>query len=607
MAASDGSTDTRIRQLASDVRALTDRLDLLSRRVEALAASGAGARAAEPDTGVVPGMPGEAHHVTELSTILSTAATVSFLLVVALVLRTIVDNGIVDRAVGTWVGIVYAGLIVALGHARYAAGAARAPVYSTCGALLLLALVAESHARFETLSAAAAYGVLVAAMAALSATGFRFSSAAPLVAGTLGASMVALGLDFPRPAFVVVALLVLLSNVIAFAARGIAGCGWLRWASFAVSMGFWSLWNAQLRAPLLRHEALPAHAAAEWFLPAVASFALCYLLLALWSFLRAGRTLGWFAPFLVVANVVWAYGSAATLAGPWLGAERALAATAAALAVGHALGAWVFARARLQSSAAVVSLTWAGLLLLGFSLTGLPPGHDWAVVIWSAVATGLGVAAARTDVDALRATSCLYQAFALAAAVVLGVLSAASAEPLGRGAALLALGALCTAHYYVCRRGLAACEAARLTLLPGDRLGVTPLLAGLIYLFAGARVALHASLAPQRAADFQSAQSILINLMAVGLLAIGCARRDGELFVVALTVGALGAARVFGYDLLTIQGLPLVCSVLSFGLATAVASLLWRRWQRAAAPGPAAPDPGAAPEEPPASTRPVPG
>jgi len=137
---------------------------------------------------------------------------------------------------------------------------------------------------------------------------------------------------------------------------------------------------------------------------------------------------------------------------------------------------------------------------------------------------------------------------------------------------------------------------AALTLRSADRLGVTPLLAGLVYLFACAVVVLHASLAPQLShpeAALQSGQSILLNAMAVGLMTVGCARRDGELFVVALAVGALGAARVFGYDLLTIQGLPLVCSVLSFGLATAIASLLWRGWQRAATAGP------------PASTRPA--
>jgi len=50
--------------------------------------------------------------------------------------------------------------------------------------------------------------------------------------------------------------------------------------------------------------------------------------------------------------------------------------------------------------------------------------------------------------------------------------------------------------------------------------------------------------------------------------------------VVSLAIGALGAVRVFGYDLLTIHGLPLVWSVLSFGLATALGSLLWRNWQQ---------------------------
>lgn len=591
MAGSDGSIDTRVSQLAGEVRALADRLDLLTRRVDALAATGAGTWVAS--SAGAPVAPARAPRAAALATVLSTAATVSFVLVIALALRTIVDNGIIDRSVGTWAGIAYAALIVALGHARHGAGAWQGPVYSTCGALLLFAVVTESHVRFETLSTATSSGILVAAMALLSATGFRFSSPAPLVAATLGGSLVAIALDYPRPAFILVAPLVLLGNVLAFSTRGIPGCAWLRWASFAVSMGFWSLWTTQLRAPLLRHEALPPQAAAEWFLPAVAAFALCYVLFGLWSFARDGRAEARFAPCLVVANVVWAYAVAAAVAGPLLDGERALAAIAVVLAAGHALGAWVFARPGRRDVRAVLSLTWAALILLALALTRLasPSGYEWAVIVWSAVAAGLGVAAAGAGIQALRVTAHLYQAFALAAAAMLAVLPIPQAEAVTRAGSLLALSALCVVHYWACRRGLAGREPVRLALHPGDRLGVMPLLAGLVYLFAGARVILHASLASHASpleAAFQPAQSILINAMALGLMTIACVRRDGELFVVGLAVGAVGAARVFGYDLLTIQGLPLVCSVLSFGLATALASLLWRTWQRAIASDPVA-------------------
>jgi hypothetical protein len=169
-------------------------------------------------------------------------------------------------------------------------------------------------------------------------------------------------------------------------------------------------------------------------------------------------------------------------------------------------------------------------------------------------------------------------------ATVLGVLAPAEAEQGARAASLAAASGLSVAHYLVCRRSLTGCDPSRLVLCPEDRIGVLPLGTGLVYLFACLRVALYAGLAADATAltpaGFQAAQSILINAMAVGLMAIGCARRNGELFVVSLAIGALGAARVFGYDLLTIHGLPLVWSVLSFGLATAVGSLLWRWWQR---------------------------
>lgn len=582
MAVDGGAPDPRFRQLTDEMAELTRRVDLLSRRVDALTA----ARREEVAAWPPPEPPGDARapasDAGRLSTILTSSAAVSFLLVIALVLRTIVDSGAIDRTVGTWLGLAYAGLVLGLGHRRHAAGVRQAPVYSTCGALLLLSIAVEGHARFATLSAETAYAVLAATMVALSATGFWFRSPVPLVVGSLGVSLVALALDFPHPAFAMLMPLLLLANVIAHAARTLPTCAWLQWPVFGTSMVVWSLWATQLRAFRLRQEPLPPGAAIDWFLPAVGAFALTYLACALWSFQRDRRAAAWFAPFVVVANVVWSFGATALVTGPWWGEQRAVAVVALALAGGHALGAAAFAPAAPPNLAAVLSLTWAALLLLAMALPALA-SHALAVVIWAAVATGLGVAAARTGIGALRGTAYLYQGFALVMAIAFGMMTPTAAQPAPHIASLAGASALALAHYLVCRRRLAAGDVARLRLRPEDRLGVLPLGLGLVYLFAALRAVLHAWLPPEMAeAGFQSAQSILINAMAVAVMTIGSLRRNGELFVVALAIGALGALRVFGYDLLTIQGLPLVWAVLSFGLATAAGSLLWRRWQRSA-------------------------
>jgi hypothetical protein len=52
----------------------------------------------------------------------------------------------------------------------------------------------------------------------------------------------------------------------------------------------------------------------------------------------------------------------------------------------------------------------------------------------------------------------------------------------------------------------------------------------------------------------------------------------------AILVTVIGAVNVFLYDLIRTHGMPLVISVLSFGLATAVESVILGRWQHRSPP-----------------------
>ena len=52
----------------------------------------------------------------------------------------------------------------------------------------------------------------------------------------------------------------------------------------------------------------------------------------------------------------------------------------------------------------------------------------------------------------------------------------------------------------------------------------------------------------------------------------------------AILVTVIGAVNVFLYDLIRAHGMPLVISVLSFGLATAVESVILGRWQHLSPP-----------------------
>jgi hypothetical protein len=78
---------------------------------------------------------------------------------------------------------------------------------------------------------------------------------------------------------------------------------------------------------------------------------------------------------------------------------------------------------------------------------------------------------------------------------------------------------------------------------------------------------------------FRCTQSIIINLAALGLGLYAFRARNREIRNVAILVIAVGAV-TSASDLLGIKGIPLVLSVLSFGLAAATQSITLSRWQR---------------------------
>ena len=67
------------------------------------------------------------------------------------------------------------------------------------------------------------------------------------------------------------------------------------------------------------------------------------------------------------------------------------------------------------------------------------------------------------------------------------------------------------------------------------------------------------------------------SLAALALIVDGQRRGDAQVRGVGVLVLATAAVRVFGFDLLVSRGLPLVFSVLGFGVAVGGAALALRR------------------------------
>ncbi|HSH14279.1 MAG TPA: hypothetical protein VLA15_11030, partial [Desulfurivibrionaceae bacterium] len=98
------------------------------------------------------------------SSVLPRLAAVCFILVFALLLRTVTDNGYLDLTVGSLLGLAYVAILIGLGWHFYAGGRALAPIFAGCGFLLLFAILVESRNRFKTMAPAPVMLILLAAL-----------------------------------------------------------------------------------------------------------------------------------------------------------------------------------------------------------------------------------------------------------------------------------------------------------------------------------------------------------------------------------------------------------------------------------------------------------
>ena len=103
------------------------------------------------------------------TSLLPRLSTLCFLLVVALVLRTITDNNIINTLVGSALGMGYAVILIAAGWYKYRQESPLAPIFAACGAVLMSVIVVETHSHFQSLPLIPAYMTLMATGVAMAA------------------------------------------------------------------------------------------------------------------------------------------------------------------------------------------------------------------------------------------------------------------------------------------------------------------------------------------------------------------------------------------------------------------------------------------------------
>jgi hypothetical protein len=565
----DRSLEARLESLAAEVRALGERVLLLESRLRS-APEGGEAPATDAGSPVPRPRQGDALSWGATSTVLSRTALVCFVLVVALILRTATDNQIIGVASGAALGAAYAAGLFLAGAALWRRRPATGSVLSSCGVLLLCSVVAEASGRLGVFSVPFSYATIVLAALGLTLLRWLRGAATPLCLGIPAIIITGVVLGWPRPSVPGLAAVLLAANLGVWPFGGRSRCAWLR---LVVVLGTGTLAGAWAL------NAVPEAVAASWAWFAVAATSLGALQVAS-AFWGSGSETGSRGPFDAVLPslaVAWAYPSAAAVVPHGVAGAGGLLGAAL-------LGALAAARAQrpARGRAGPGAFLTAAALLLGMALPRAGVGTTWAALLLAGFAMGAAVLSGRWRSGGARLLSYGAQSYAVAWGAAAGGFAVATPLPWERVVAAGAAAGVGWLHYRWSRTHPPPEESGFFARWRGsDDLGVIPLLASLVFAFLTVRLLAYpwvASLPSGSGDAFAGVQSVIIHLSAATLVVSAYFRKDGELRAVGLLVTGIGAVKALLLDLLSIRGLPLVASVLTFGAAAAVIALVLGRW-----------------------------
>jgi len=511
-------------------------------------------------------------------------ATLCFLMVVALVLRTITDNGIVNPLLGMALGMGYAAALMVAGWYQYRRSSSLAPVFVACGAILMSSIVVETHARFGSLPLVPAYWTLMATGAGMAFISRRFTAFLPVSVGTLGMCLAGAAIDYPDPFFPYLFMVLLTANLLGYYAGTLRRCGWLRWTVLLVTLAMFLLWGMRLAAVAARKNDPAPTLAPEWFLPVLAAVGVAFLAIALLGIVRSRREkLSAFDFCLPTINAVGSYLAARVVVEGTDGSALALSLVAILFALVHFGAAFGLAMRKIDGVPGTNSFVVAGSALLALALPAALGSGLAAAPVLAVVALGVAVLSDRWGSGAIRATSYLLQVYAVVSLALNFLTNGLPASPLAGTVPGAALAAAALVHYRWCRRHAPPARSLLFeTYDTEDLSGAVTLLSALtgsFFLLRAIAWWIILPVGPGGPETFQCTQSIIINLAALGLGLFAFRARNREIRNVAILVIAVGAVKSTS-DLLGTKGVPLVLSVLSFGFAAATQSVTLSRWQK---------------------------
>lgn len=585
-----GETGAIVERLSEQLQALTTRVEQLSERVSTLESRATITGRRDGDR--IPAARQHPYpHAGRPPTLINTGvllpriATICFLLVIALILRTITDNQIINTHIGSLLGMIYAALLIISGWRLYEKKSRLAPVFPGCGILLLFSVVLETHARFESLSTVGAYTILFIAGAFVFVMSLRYKASLLICLAVPGAATVAMAIDFPYPVYPVLGVILLAATLAASYAFKRLVCRYLRWFTLVLSVFFWLLWVSKMNTIYSCAEPSMNGMYPAWFFTMLFLFWGVYVTTVVLNVLKKDLRLGFFESLLPTISAIGAFWAGHTAPPAWFGDGRWFDITVVIIATGHLALAWWLADHDREKARGSNVFTLAGACLIVLTSATVIRDIGPVLPVWSASACVLALLSAKWNNDGVRITSYLLQLTACAVAIMSGSMTVPSSLPLVGSLAAAGLSFFSLLQYRWSRihKPVTTYSLYFSRFDKKDHSAVILLLTGLMSGFYFAQFGLYEILS-RVTADWsfalQSGQSLVINLGAIALMFIALKEKNKEIIVVAAAIALIGAAKVFFFDLFGIKGVPLVLSVFSSGAAAAVGSVITGRWQK---------------------------
>ena len=519
------------------------------------------------------------------SYILSRIATTSFIVAIALALRTASDSGTIDLQVGSFIGILYALGLLGYGWFAYKERSIQAPVFTLWGTIVMCSVVVEAHRVFATVPTEVAYVAMAVTGLVATIISRVHHVALPVFVGTLGMSFGSFAIDYPSPVFPYLVIIMGLANAFATYATRLMRASWLRWMLFVLTLFMIQIWDLKLSIYLSKLAPENLEFSVQGLLPSIGFLGALFSAIALLGVLgKVQEKVSRFDVALPVINVCWIYLAVSYAIGQGLTSSMMFGWAAMVAASAHLAIAWWLAHRTEGGSIGTTSFAMAGGLLLAFAAP-MAIGHAViAGAIVALLAVGLAWVSVRRGIIGLRLGSYLLQFYACSTLVFL-LWTTDGTRPSVVGAlssGLLAV--IAFYHYFWARRHPPAAGTSVMDKLnKNDRGAGVLLIAALFSGFFTMRVGLYQTLDSLHAAThsaFGGAQSVLINVTAAVLLWLSLMRHNKELRNVAVVVTVIGAGKVFLMDMVQLKGMPLMTSVFTFGLVAALASFVLGRWNK---------------------------